>query len=449
MASSSSSSGNARTRPSRGSRSKALILVLVAVLLGAALVAGIGYATGFIGEGSRTDPAASSGRDGNGEGGGAGPDSAASESAGDGSAGTGGEGGDGEAGASSSDKPDPNRLTVTVSGDLLWHEEVWESGRGDDGTWDFADMFADVKPVIEGADVAVCHQETVFAPPEGPYLGYPGFQSPPQVIDAIVDTGWDMCTTASNHSVDAGTEGLFRTLDAFDQAGIVHSGAARSPEEMEQPRMVTAANGARIAVVTGTYGTNGIPVEQPWMVGDLNPDTLLAKAAAARAAGADIVMVAMHAGEEAVTEPTQQQVELAEILTASPDVDVVYGHHIHAVQPIEQVNGKWVIYGLGNMVAHQSGETVLSYEGITVELEFVRGGDGRWGVGELAYVPTVVTPFQTFPVRVAPVSVLMERAGTTPDERGFPDRARLEESLARTRGAIFSRGLDPALVTEK
>src|SRR5699024_5554365 len=263
---------------------------------------------------------------------------------------SGGAGDEGADGTSSSEKPDPNRLTVTVSGDLLWHEEVWASGENGDGTWDFTDMFADVKPMIEGADVAICHQETVFAPPEGPYLGYPGFQSPPQVIDAIKDTGWDMCTTASNHSVDAGTEGLFRTLDTFDAAGIPHSGAARSPEEMDAPRIVPAANGARVAVVTGTYGTNGIPVEHPWMVGDLNPETLLAKAAAARAAGADIVMVAMHAGEEAVVEPTQQQTELAQILTASPDVDVVYGHHIHAVQPIEQVNGKWVIYGLGNLV---------------------------------------------------------------------------------------------------
>ena len=441
MTATSSSRRGGRPRPRR----RVLVLVLAAALVGAALVAGIGYATGLIGEDSRTDPAANAdGGAGSGTGTGAGAE--------DGAAASGGAGDEGADGTSSSEKPDPHRLTVTVSGDLLWHEEVWASGENGDGTWDFTDMFADVKPMIEGADVAICHQETVFAPPEGPYLGYPGFQSPPQVIDAIKDTGWDMCTTASNHSVDAGTEGVFRTLDTFDQAGILHSGAARSPEEMDAPRIFTAANGARIAVVTGTYGTNGIPVEHPWLVGDLHPDTLLAKAAAARAAGADIVMVAMHAGEEAVVEPTQQQTELAQILTASPDVDVVYGHHIHAVQPIEQVNGKWVIYGLGNMVAHQSAETVLSYEGITVELEFARGGDGRWGVAGLSYIPTVVTPYLTFPVRVAPVSTLMERMdadGAGPDARGFPARARLEESLARTRAAIFSRGLDPALVTEK
>lgn len=399
MNATSSSRRGGRPRP----RHRVLVLILAAVLVGAALVAGIGYATGLIGEGSRPDPAASA--DG-GAGSGSGTDTDTGEGAEDGAAASG--------------------------------------GAGD-----------------EGADVAICHQETVFAPPEGPYLGYPGFQSPPQVIDAIKDTGWDMCTTASNHSVDAGTEGLFRTLDTFDAAGIPHSGAARSPEEMDAPRIVPAANGARVAVVTGTYGTNGIPVEHPWMVGDLNPETLLAKAAAARAAGADIVMVAMHAGEEAVVEPTQQQTELAQILTASPDVDVVYGHHIHAVQPIEQVNGKWVIYGLGNMVAHQSAETVLSYEGITAELEFARGGDGRWSVAGLSYIPTVVTPYLTFPVRVAPVSALMERMDTDgsggaggadvagPGARGFPDRARLEGSLARTRAAIFSRGLDPALVTEK
>lgn len=420
-------------------RRPTLIALLIGFLVGAAAMAGVGYGLGYVGEGSRTDPNAAA--DGS-------PDSGAgSDDADHDSAGTDGEGEGAADGTSSSNPPDPNRLTVTVSGDLLWHEEVWASGDNGNGTWDFTDMFADVKPMIEAADFAVCHQETVFAPPEGPYLGYPGFQSPPQVIDAIKDTGWDMCTTASNHSVDAGTAGLIRTLDTFDAAGVLHSGAARSPEEMDQPRIFTAANGARIAVVTGTYGTNGIPVEHPWLVGGLDPDELLGKAAAARAAGADIVMVAMHAGEEAVVEPTQQQVELAQILTASPDVDVVYGHHIHAVQPIEQVNGKWVIYGLGNMVAHQSAETVLSYEGITVELEFRRGDDGRWGVGEVSYVPTVVTPYQAFPVRVAPVSTLMGRAGDGAE--GDAERARLDAALERTRGAIFSRGLDPQLIREK
>ncbi|WP_162986148.1 CapA family protein [Corynebacterium xerosis] len=420
-------------------RRPTLIALLIGFLVGAAAMAGVGYGLGYVGEGSRTDPNAAA--DGS-------PDSGAgSDDAGLDSAGTDGEGDGAADGTSSSNPPDPNRLTVTVSGDLLWHEEVWASGDNGNGTWDFTDMFADVKPMIEAADVAICHQETVFAPPEGPYLGYPGFQSPPQVIDAIKDTGWDMCTTASNHSVDAGTAGLIRTLDTFDAAGVLHSGAARSPEEMDQPRIFTAANGARIAVVTGTYGTNGIPVEHPWLVGGLDPDELLGKAAAARAAGADIVMVAMHAGEEAVVEPTQQQVELAQILTASPDVDVVYGHHIHAVQPIEQVNGKWVIYGLGNMVAHQSAETALSYEGITVELEFRRGDDGRWGVGEVSYVPTVVTPYQAFPVRVAPVSTLMGHAGDGAE--GDAERARLDAALERTRGAIFSRGLDPQLIREK
>ncbi|WP_295627616.1 CapA family protein [uncultured Corynebacterium sp.] len=405
-------------------RRPTLIALLIGILIGAATMAGVGYGLGWVGDGSPADPDTAARADGDG-------DPAATPRSGAGS----GDGGDG---TSSSEET----VTVSLSGDLLWHEEVWTSGQNPDGTWDFTDMFADVKPLVDGADFAVCHQETIFAPPEGPYSAYPSFQTPPQVVDGIRDTGWDMCTTASNHSVDAGTEGLVRTLDTFDAAGVLHSGAARSPEEMAEPRIFTTDDGVRIGVVTGTYATNGIPVEEPWLLGDLDPDALLAKAAATRAAGADIVMVAMHAGDEGVTAPTQQQLDLADVLTRSPDVDVVYGHHIHAVQPIEQVNGKWVIYGLGNMVAHQSAETTLSYEGITVELEFAREaaeGDG-WTVRELTYVPTIITPHGTFPVRVAPISTLM----------GHPDadRARLDASLARTREAVFSRGLDPAMVTE-
>ncbi|MEJ6019244.1 CapA family protein [Corynebacterium sp. H113] len=339
-------------------------------------------------------------------------------------------------------------FTVNVTGDLLWHPVVYESGMRPDGSFDYTEVFEDIKPTIESADVAICHEEVPFAAPEGPFSGYPAFQAPPQIAPYIKATGWDMCTAVSNHSVDFGPEGLFRTLDALDAAGLVHSGSARSPEEAEQPRIFTAENGVSVAVVTGTYGTNGIPVEQPWMVNDLNPDTLLARAAAARSAGADIVMVAMHAGEENVAEPTQQQVELANILTQSPDIDVVYGHHIHAVQPIEKVNGKWVVYGLGNHIANQVSNDTTAYEGISVNFEFAPINpsespnfttNGAWKVDSLTVIPTIVTPPGVSPVKTAPISDLMARPGA--------DTARLQAALDRTRSVIYMRGAnnDPEL----
>lgn len=335
---------------------------------------------------------------------------------------------------------DDPAVTINVTGDLLWHPPVWESGMNDDGSWDFTPVFEDISPVLNEADVAICHQETPFSEWGGPYAEWPMFKSPPQIAQGIADAGWDMCTVASNHTMDWGPEGMIRTLDAMDDAGIVHAGAARSPEEDAAPRIFTTADGVRVAVVTGTYGTNGMPVPEPWMLQDLNPDALLAKAAEARAAGADIVLAAVHAGDEGVTEPTQQQIELADILTRSPDIDAVYGHHIHAVQPIERVNGKWVVYGLGNHVAHQIPENTLAYDGMSVEFRFVPRDGGGWEVAELTYIPTIITPHGVTPVKAAPISTLFERDGV--------DREWLQASLDRTRGAVFSRGLSPEDVTE-
>ncbi len=96
-------------------------------------------------------------------------------------------------------------------------------------------------------------------PDGGPFTGYPSFASPPQVAAALADTGYDSCSTASNHTLDAGTEGIRRTLDHLDKAGVRHAGSARTAEEATTPTLLEAGV-ARVAHLAYTYGTNGIPV---------------------------------------------------------------------------------------------------------------------------------------------------------------------------------------------
>ena len=343
--------------------------------------------------------------------------------------------------------PLPAEVTVNLTGDLLWHPAVYESGMMPDGSWDYTDTFAGVQPEVEAADMAICHQEVPFANWGGPYSGYPSFQAPPPIAGEVVKAGWDMCTTASNHSVDAGTEGLIRTLDIMDEAGLEHAGMARTQEEFDEPRIHETADGVKIAVVAGTYGTNGIPVEFPYLVPDLDPDTLLKRAADARAAGADIVMVAMHAGDEGVTEPTAQQQELADILTKSDDVDIVYGHHAHAVQPIEKVNGKWVVYGLGNLVAQQLSTNIPAFEGLMVDVTFVPkdGADAEtegpaWEVGTVQFTPTIISPPGISPVTVTTIDKAIEALRAEYGDQA--DVSGLEAARERTRAAVYSRGAE-------
>lgn len=336
----------------------------------------------------------------------------------------------------------PREATVVMNGDLLWHNTLVSGARedaaaadGDGKGLDFTPLLEGVRPVVESADLAICHNEVPVAPPGGPYKYYPAFAAPQETLDAVREVGYDLCTTASNHSLDDGWSGLVRTLDALDARGLQHAGTARTAEEAETPTIHTTADGVRIAVVTGTYDTNGIPRprDREWSVADLDPGTLLRRAAAARAAGADVVLVAVHGGDEYGHQPNDQQRELAERLTASPDVDLVYGHHVHVVQPWTKVNGKWVVYGLGNLVAQHLASVPAGYEGVTARFTFTETPDGRFVVNRAEYLPTLVTRYSAG----SPARVLMVNESLA---TGTGDADRLQVALERTRRVVHSLG---------
>ncbi|KQW49182.1 hypothetical protein ASC77_10850 [Nocardioides sp. Root1257] len=295
-------------------------------------------------------------------------------------------------------EPGPRTVSLVMGGDLLWHNTVWFSAAEDHartgrGTrYDLDPTFARLAPLIERADVAICHEEVPFAAPGQHPRSYPVFAAPREFAPWIASMGWDACTTASNHSWDQGYDGVVETADLLEANGIPHVGTFRSPAERRRPVILTTDDGVRIGVVAATYSLNGFvtPEDQWWAVSQLTEtrDDLLEQAARARAAGADIVVAHVHWGTEYDHLPNADQVALAEALTASPDVDVVLGEHAHVVQPITRVHGKWVVYGLGNMVAQNEVERPDAYEGITVDLGFTERPDGRWVVTRAAYVPT-------------------------------------------------------------
>ena len=134
----------------------------------------------------------------------------------------------------------------------------------------------------------------------------------------------------------------------------------------------------RVGVVAGTYGLNGFPLPEgrEWSVSMLDVPDLLRQARAARRAGADVVVVHLHAGYEYDELPSPEQVAAVERLTRSPCVDLVLGEHAHTVQPITRVNGKWVVYGMGNLVAQQEVTRPETYRGILVRFTFVERPDG-------------------------------------------------------------------------
>ncbi|MEU8892774.1 CapA family protein [Streptomyces sp. NPDC048442] len=250
-------------------------------------------------------------------------------------------------------------FTLVASGDVLPHESIIQQGRTDAGGdgYDFAPMLAGVKSVVSKADLAICHMETVYGEAGGPYSGYPAFVSPPQVAAGLKATGYDSCSTASNHTLDAGAAGIRRTLAAFDRAGLAHAGSARTAQEAARPALLRAGT-AKVAQLAYTYGTNDYPLPegQPWAVNLIDRGKILADARAARKAGADVVVVSLHWGTEWQDEPDEKQLSLGRALTASttagrPDIDLILGTHAHVPQAYEKVNGTYIVYGMGDQVA--------------------------------------------------------------------------------------------------
>jgi poly-gamma-glutamate capsule biosynthesis protein CapA/YwtB (metallophosphatase superfamily) len=281
-----------------------------------------------------------------------------------------------------------------MSGDVLLHTPlVTQADRDAPGPpLDFRPMLAQQKPIVSAVNLAICHLETPLADADGPFSGYPAFNAPPQIGTALATTGYDACTTASNHTIDQGMAGVRRTLSALDAVGIRHTGSARSAADAATPLLLEAGP-ATVALLSYAYGTNGIPVPagRPYAVNLIDPARILRDAKRARAAGADVVLVALHAGTEYQQNPNSQQRELARVLTRSPDIDLVYGHHAHVVQPLQKVNGKWVAYGLGNTLARTSvTSNVVTAEQIMVRFTFGPVGDGRYAVRQAEYVPGVM-----------------------------------------------------------
>ncbi|MER7889939.1 CapA family protein [Micromonospora sp. NPDC094482] len=297
---------------------------------------------------------------------------------------------------SSATAPTPRTtLTVVAAGDLLVHPALSEQAAADarragrDGH-DFTQVLAAVRARVSAADLGICHMETPLAEPGGPFTGWPDFSVPPELADAAAWAGFDTCSTASNHSLDTGVDGIARTLENLDRVGLRHSGTARSAAEARRPNVLDVA-GVKVAHLSYTESFNQIPLPagRPWAANAIDADAILAEARRARAAGAEIVILSLHWGTEYQHEPTGDQADLAHQLLSTPEIDLIVGHHVHVVQPFEKVAGKWVAYGMGNLTTRfADGSPEKTQDSVVPQFTFTRTAAGRWTVTDVTVAPT-------------------------------------------------------------
>lgn len=286
----------------------------------------------------------------------------------------------GTAGAPSGTPAGPSgarTATILGSGDVLIHPPLWiqahRDARAEGRTgYDFGPMYASVAPDVAAADVATCEMETPLAPPQGPFIGWPTFNAPPQVLTALKNIGYDSCTTASNHTLDQGYPGLKRTLDEIDAAGLKHTGSARSPREAATPLIETLPNGVKVGQLAYSFNFNGFepPPDKRWEANLIDVPRILAAAARLKQSGADIVVLSMHWGIEYEHLATQEQRDQARRLLASPNIDLILGDHAHVVEPAEKIHGKWVFYCMGNQISRHEDPIADSREGVMPDVTF-------------------------------------------------------------------------------
>ena len=255
-------------------------------------------------------------------------------------------------------KSNNNVVRIIAVGDNLIHNSVLKSGRINDSTYNFDRLFEVMKSDFQEADIAIINQETILGGKFRPYDGYPNFNSPFELGDAIRKAGFDVVLHASNHTLDVGTQGVHNCIDYWKQHNeVTFLGINENQEERDNIKIIEK-NGIKFALLNYTYGLNGrvLPKDKSYLV-NLIDTTLIINDLHKAEQIADFTIVFPHWGEEYVYKPNKTQIQLAQLMTEH-GADLIIGTHSHVLQSIEWIecdngNKSLCYYSLGNYTSGQ------------------------------------------------------------------------------------------------
>jgi poly-gamma-glutamate synthesis protein (capsule biosynthesis protein) len=287
-------------------------------------------------------------------------------------------------------------LTVMFTGDIMGHDGQILSAYDDStGTYSYDSVFKYVSPLLSAADITVGNLEVTLG--GKPYKGYPAFSSPDELALACREAGFDILTTANNHAADRGPKGIARTIRVLDSLNIRHTGTWINSEARDtlSPLMITG-KGISLALLSYTYGTNGIVVPPPAIVSYIDTIRIANDIKASAERGADLVIVSVHWGTEYDTLPSAEQKLLAAAMFRS-GADIIIGSHPHVIQPMTaSVDSTGltqpVVWSMGNFVSNQRQQRRDG--GAVICLELTKRGDKVF-ITEAGYILTwVYTPVE-------------------------------------------------------
>ena len=300
-----------------------------------------------------------------------------------------------EAEENKEEEPTDTTFTMAAIGDIMCHNTQYNDAYNKDtGAYDFSYVFDDISLYTKTADICVGNLETTFAGEDVGYSSYPTFNTPDSLAYELKDIGVDVLSTAGNHALDKGFNGLSRTIDVLNDADIAHTGTYKTEEE-QNTILTKYVKGIKIAFVNFTYGTNGIkiPSGKEFCVNLIDNDLITKQLDLAKSQNPDIIVACMHWGNEYKTTPNDTQKELSTFLFQN-GVDIILGTHPHVLEPMEKqtvtledgtTKDGFVIYSLGNFISGQTAENTKT--SIILDLTITKHTDGKITIDKAEYKP--------------------------------------------------------------
>lgn len=267
-----------------------------------------------------------------------------------------------------------DKASLIMVGDALMHMPINRTYKTSKG-YDYRGIFKYIKPIVSEYDLAYYNQETVLGGTSITISGYPQFNSPQEVGDAFIDAGFNLVSLATNHTMDnysrTGGKTLTNSVNYWKkhEDTVLAAGSYLSQEDRDAV-VIKEVNGIKYALLSYTEHTNGltVPSNKSYLCNVYNKDKVKKDILKYRDQ-VDLLMVAMHWGEEYTNTPTSSQKEKAKYL-ASLGVDIVIGCHPHVMQPMTYIDNTLVVYSLGNFVSNQ--DTTNKLTGLMASCNIVK-----------------------------------------------------------------------------
>lgn len=335
------------------------------------------------------------------------------------------------------------KANLLAVGDLMFH--MPQNNAALDpvrGVYDYRDNFKYVKKYIKAADLSIGNFETVVL--EGqPYSGFPRFNSPKETLAALKDAGFDILTTANNHCLDQGREGLVNTIDLIEDFGMKNLGSYKKPQK---DILIEDINGIKIGLLAYSYGFNGLEYslteeERSYMLSEINEEKIKEDIERAQALGSDLVAVFIHWGHEYHREPSQDQIDLGHKMVGW-GANLILGSHPHVLQKSEIVRREgrdnFIIYSMGNFLSNQRLETMdnpATEDGIMLNIELEKDLDK--GTSIIKNIDYIASWVRKYPLgnknqyEIIPIEEFLQDEDLYNSLEEW-EQIRLKESLERT-----------------